>query len=445
MVRVTIAMLLAMAGLALVPMGADAQAAPDTWFVDEDKLPFDAIDGMPADQYWGVIGNAGYRVEVPENWNGDLVMWAHGFRGEGLELTVDNHPQREHLLGRGYAWAASSYEENAYNILTGVESTKALADFFNEEIADEPAERVYMTGASMGGHITAVSIEKYHRLYSGAMPICGVLGDFELFDFFLDYNLAAQQLALGENSFPITDVGEWYGETVPAIKDAFSAVPGSFPFVLSAEGEKFKNLVELRSGGVRPNYDEAFAFWHSFPTATGAGNFFFDLGLGDGTLPNTGGLSVLNNSATRYQLDDDSALSAEERELNRAMTRLVQDRGARQNGEAITGKIRDRVLSLHNLGDLFVPFEMQKDYARDVASQGRSNRLVQRAIRGAGHCDFTPYELNTAFDDLTNWVETGERPAGDAILKRGVVASDDFGCQFSDPDPSLHTFATPCD
>jgi hypothetical protein len=42
----------------------------------------------------------------------------------------------------------------------------------------------------MGGHVTA-AIEQYPQAYDGAMPICGVLGDHELFDFFLDYNVVS--------------------------------------------------------------------------------------------------------------------------------------------------------------------------------------------------------------------------------------------------------------
>lgn len=56
-----------------------------------------------ATSYWGVHTGAGYRIEVPDNWNGDLVVWAHGFRGTGLELTVDNHPLRALLIPLGYA------------------------------------------------------------------------------------------------------------------------------------------------------------------------------------------------------------------------------------------------------------------------------------------------------------------------------------------------------
>ena len=61
---------------------------------------------------WGVHGGAGYRIEVPENWNGELVVYAHGNRGIGLELTVSFPAIRAYLVANGYAWAASSYSKN---------------------------------------------------------------------------------------------------------------------------------------------------------------------------------------------------------------------------------------------------------------------------------------------------------------------------------------------
>ena len=153
---------------------------------------------------------------------------------------------------------------------------------------------------------------------------------------------------------------------------------------------------------------------------------------------------MIDNATKTYNLDFGSGQTADERELNRSTVRVTKDRNSRNN-EVITGMLRDRVMSLHNLGDLFVTFDMEIDYARDVAEKGRSNRLVTRAIRGVGHCDFTQYELITAFDDLMSWVDTGVRPAGDDVLRPRAVAADDFGCQFSDPDDTLHTFAVPCD
>ena len=177
----------------LAPHLAIAEGPPPAYFVDESKLPFDALAGATA--LWGVHTGAGYRVEVPDNWNGGLVMWAHGFRGTGLELTVDNHPLRALLIPLGFAWAASSYSRNDYDVATGVQDTHALSRLFNGLVAKP--DRVYMTGASMGGHVTAVAIEQYPSAFDAALPICGVLGDYALFDYFLDFNVAAQQIGTG--------------------------------------------------------------------------------------------------------------------------------------------------------------------------------------------------------------------------------------------------------
>lgn len=416
-------------------------AKPPGYFVDESKLTFEALPG--ATPYWGVHARAGYRIEVPDNWNGELVMWAHGFRGTRLELTVDNHPLRALLIAQGYAWAASSYNRNDYDIASGVQSTHALLKRFNGIVA-KPS-RVYLTGASMGGHITAVAIEQYPNSFDGALPICGVVGDYALFDYFLDFSAAAQQLGTGSSQFPL-DTAEYIGITVPAIKAGLEAVPGTWPFTLNTDGENHKNLTELRSGGVRPNFDEAFVFWNGIvPGATGPGNFLFEPALGDGSLPRAQGIAA-DNSETVYQFDTDSNLTPDEQALNDDIVRVSADPQAkRPNGLAqvprISGDISIPVLTLHNLGDLFVPVLNEVAYASRALENGNSDLLVQRAIRGVGHCDFTAAELSTAFIDLVQWVENGTKPEGDDFLDPAAVAADDFGCTFTDGD---HLLGTPC-
>jgi hypothetical protein len=36
------------------------------------------------------------------------------------------------------------------------------------------------------------------------------------------------------------------------------------------------------------------------------------------------------------------------------------------------------------------------------------------------------------FDDLVRWVDTGQRPAGDPVLLRTLVAGPTFGCRFTE-------------
>lgn len=441
-VRILVA-LVTMISLGVVPVSAapgDPGGPPPKYFIDESTLPFEALPGATA--HWGVHGKAGFRIEVPDDWNGSLVMWAHGFRGTGLELTVDNHPLRAFLIANGYAWAASSYSRNDYDITVGVQDTHALANLFNG-IVGKP-DRVFMTGASMGGHITAVSIEQYRNFYDGALPICGVLGDFELFDYFLDFNAAAQQLGTGTSTFPV-DETTYISETVPAIKASLEAVPDGWPNLLNADGIDLKNLVELRSGGDRPNFDEAWSFWNTIPADSGPGNFLFDLGLGNGTLARSPGNAV-DNSDVVYQFDTDTALTPEEQAFNDGVVRVTHDPQARsRNGISqvppIAGDPTVPVLTLHNLGDLFVPFHNEVIYADEAAANGKSDLVVQRAIRGVNHCDFTAAELITAFVDLVAWVEFGVKPAGDDVTNPDAVAAPDFGCRFTDGD---HLLATPC-
>lgn len=417
---------LAFAALMLSAFCAVA-APPPKYFVDQTKLPFTAIPGLPSERSWGVHNGAGYRIEVPPNWNGALVLWAHGYRGTGLELTIDNHPLRPLLVSQGYAWAASSYSKNSYDPAQGAKDTHALTTYFNGKFGKP--RRTYITGASMGGHVTAIVAEQWPASYDGAMPICGVLGDYELFDYFLDFNVAAQTLSGQGQLYPYAS--NYLTSIVPPTKAALSGGGPGFPYVLNPPGDNFKSLVQLRSGGVRPMFDQGFLFWNGV-----AGDFLFGLGVGDGTLPRHPGVAVQNSDVT-YQFDTNSMLSSDEANFNAAVQRVTADpQGRHINGISnvppTTGDLKIPMLTLHTLGDLFVPFLMEQVYAQRVAAKGNAQRLVQRATRDIGHCSFTGPELATTFIDLVKWVEAGVKPAGDDVLNPTTVADPQFGCTFTD-------------
>ncbi len=169
--------------------------------------PADTVDNSTTSRWAGVLGGAAYRVEVPANWNGKLVMYAHGYAGTGNALGVNNPSIRRYLIQNGYAWAASSYSKNYYDVRVGVEDTNALALEFNKIAAAAgrtlaAPSKIFITGHSMGGHITAAAIEDEayatanHKVkYNGAVPMCGVVGDTELFDYFAAAQVTAQALA----------------------------------------------------------------------------------------------------------------------------------------------------------------------------------------------------------------------------------------------------------
>jgi len=423
---------LAMAFLLIFAFGGSIAIAgnpPSAYYVDETKLPFDALTGTTTDRYWGVHGGAGYRIEVPENWNGELVLYCHGYRGTGLELTVSNPSIRKYLVDHGYAWAASSYRTNSYDVKAGVMDTHALAEFFNG-LVGKP-ERTYIIGHSMGGHITGVAIEQYPKKFDGALPMCGVMGDNELFDYFLDYQVVAQWLTetYVEYPFPL----DYATAIVPQM---ISELGTPFPTVLNQDGEKLRTATKYFSGGQRPLFEQAFKYW---------GIFLFGQGISTDTrTPLVPGI-VNDNTDRVYQLDDLPALSPEEQQLNDEVLRVAADpQGRHPNGLAniptISGDIKIPVLSLHTVGDLFVPFLMEQVYAERVAAQGKSDLLVQRIIRDVGHCGFTTAEQEIAFADLVKWVEQGIKPLGDNVLDPLVVADPEFGCQFT---PVRHPASDP--
>jgi hypothetical protein len=279
----------------------------------------------------------------------------------------------------------------------------------------------------MGGHVTGIVAEQWPQSYDGAMPVCGVLGDYELFDYFLDFNLAAQTLSGVGKTYPFG--ADYLSATVPATK---AGLGPAFPFALNANGLNFKSLVQLRSGGVRPVFDQGWLFWNGVVP----GNFLFGLGVGDGTLPRQPGVAVQNSDVV-YQFDTLAALSPSEVVFNSTVQRVSADpQGRRNDGLAnvppTNGDLRLPMLTLHTLGDLFVPFHMEQEYARRVKANGASHLLVQRATRDFGHCAFTGPELATTFVDLVKWVEAGIKPAGDDVLDPAAVASPNFGCTFTD-------------
>lgn len=417
------AALLALAGR---PALADP---PPAYFVDEAKLPFDALPGTSTRRFWGIHNGAGYQIEVPEAWNGELVLYAHGFRGTGLELTVSMPRIRHYLVTHGYAWAASSYSKNGYDVKQGVKDMHALAERFNGLVGNP--RRTYMTGHSMGGHITGVAIEQYPQMFAGAMPMCGVMGDNELFDYFLDFNLVAQALAGVPAQFPFP--ADYQSTVVPAVQ---AALGSPYPFVLNGAGAALRGVTQNISGGPRPGFATSFAVW---------GNFLFTVGVTGGDLGVAPG-NLQDNSETVYQIDSDPALSAAETALNDEVLRVMQDPQGRHpdglgNIPPISGKLPIPVLSLHTIGDLFVPFSMEQIYARRAAAQGAAGRLVTRAIRDHNHCGFAVPEEEAAFAALVSWVEDGIKPQGDDILNPAAVADASFGCNFSLPG---HAGFAPC-
>lgn len=422
---------------------ADATA---TTFAALAAAAGDVVDVSTTSRWAGVLGGAAYRVEVPANWNGKLVMYAHGYAGTGAALGVGNPSIRRYLIQNGYAWAASSYSKNYYDVRAGVEDTNALAlEFTNIAAKNSRAltapTKTYITGHSMGGHITAAAIEdetfataRNKVKYNGAVPMCGVVGDAELFNEFAAMQVTAQALA-GLPSYPTE---KWSEVSALVTSTLFT----TFPSVPTSAGAKYLSVLKNLTGGERPLFNQGIAFGGSFPSAYGTFG-------SDGTVAGILNKNVLDTNAFTYTIDGDTAgstaLNASAIKLTAApdANRLRRD-GLRWIPKA-NGEFKIPVVSIHTLGDLFVPFSMEQVYQKRVAAKGNSSWLVQRAIRGASHCDFTVAEQVDAFDAMIKWERDGIKPLGDDVVTAATVAAPTYGCIFTKntlgPDDSPTTNA----
>ncbi|MFB9237747.1 hypothetical protein ACFFWC_19665 [Plantactinospora siamensis] len=410
-----------------MPAAADPGDAGDQplpgYTVSIPPLAPAVVDGRPSSVRSGVHAHAGYLIEVPPRWNGDLVLWAHGYRGLGTVLSPEapGFDLRQRLLNQGYAWASSSYYDNGFDIRAGVLGTQDLAGVFGRAVGRP--HRVLLAGVSMGGYVIGRSLEEYPGFYAGALPMCGVLGDQRLLDFYLDYNLVAQDLA-GVSAYPLP--ADYMTAVVPGIERTLGLAgltPGG-PDTTTDRGRQLRAITINRSGGPRPGAEAAFAVWKDFlfSIATTDG--------GDSPAQRPGQLAT--NVLTRYRPDAPAPVNAT---VRRVLPENLWQRlspGLTQVPR-ISGRPGAPVLSLHDLGDLFVPFGMEQDYRADVIRNRQGRFLVQRAVRAAQHCEFSPAEVGAAWDDLARWVRDGIRPAGDDVSDPRVVASAGYGCRFSDP------------
>ena len=392
----------------------------------------------------GEHGHASYLIQVPDNWNGVLVMYAHGYRGEEEALTVQPPVIYQQLIDHGYAWAASSYSANYYDVRAGIEDTNALALAFEALTRDVQGNspgspsKYYIIGHSMGGHIAGAAVEAETLAtannvveYAGAVPMCGVMGDTELFDYFAAYNLAAQELA----GIDIEVTAENYVEEVlPRITDAlwigYGNAPGGSTGVPTEAGMHLLNILERLSGGARPTYvlSSQVRAWH---------DLLLGFGVPNGNVSGILASNVVDTTDIQYRWSD-GAITADERAFNQAVERYSPTPGAnapRPDGlrwiPQVNGEFSVPVVTLHTLGDLFVPFEMQRIYARRAEENGSDQWLVQRAIRAGEHCDFTADEEWEAFTDMVAWELNGQRPDGDEVLDPSIVAASDYGCAFT--------------
>ncbi len=409
-------------GLLLAACGLGRDSAPPPGRLDATPgsvyttaaPDFDPLKGARA--YFGTLGSAVYRIEVPRHWNRELVLWAHAVHGFSKELTVDSPPPalRQLLVDQGYAWAASSFSENGYAPGVGLNDTLALKQKFARQVGRP--RRTYVAGASMGGNVVTLALENFPAEFDGGLALCGAVAGEEFVDYLLAWTMAAEFIA----GTPLP-LGDGSAAVEATLQDTILPALGPVDAPTVA-GKAFATVVRDMTGGPRPFFTDGYR-------ASYASNFGLLAGDPGRILPAT---RAATNEGVDYRAGPGLGFDGDL--INRSVRRLppdpaVRDAARHPENAPTTARIRAPLLTLHETGDLIVPVSMEQSYRRKADAAGTGSLLVQRLIRDGGHCTFSDQEITRAWRDLVSWVATGKRPAGDDVL--GDLA--DAGRTFTDP------------
>src|SRR5688500_15710069 len=117
-----------------------------------------------------------YRLVRPSNWNGILLLYAHGYvsKNAPVGITPDAQLVISLVASQGFGVAVSSFSENGWVLKDGAQRTHQLLGLFTSKFG-KPA-RVYAAGASMGGLIAIRVIERWPDQFAGVLPACAVAG-----------------------------------------------------------------------------------------------------------------------------------------------------------------------------------------------------------------------------------------------------------------------------
>ena len=237
----------------------------------------------------------------------------------------------------------------------------------------------------MGGYVIGRSLEQYPRLYDGALPMCGVMGDQRLIDYFLDYNLTAQALA-GMPAYPragrLPD-GRGPGDPGDAGHQQRSTRwRRSRPTTC---GTQFRDITVNLTGGPRPGAAAVVRVLEGLRLLAGRPD---RRARHDGAGPGPDRHQPVHPLRAEHP-----GRRQPHRRAGRpgpavgAAVRRAHPGAADRRPAAGAGAVPARASATCSCRSRW-----SSCYRADVARHGRGRLLVQRAIRATGHCEFSPAE-----------------------------------------------------
>jgi pimeloyl-ACP methyl ester carboxylesterase len=363
-----------------------------------------------ATDWIGDIEGVAFHIRVPEDWNGTLLVYAHGYSStvpDPPDAAFNGDVFEEYLLDHGYALAASAYQNGGWALKEGVHDTLVLTNFFRDQVG-EP-QNIILYGSSMGGLIAAKSIEKFPGIYDAGIPMCGSMagGTAEL-DSLLDFGLAYDVTIGWLDSWGTLedvrdDVDIWDGIVYPVLANLYN--PQNYGL------HEFIRLVNDTTwvGFYLPPWNLTFWLQAVFMVY---GRAEVEVRANGNPAQNIGRVYSLSEDEITYLeglgVDAEGLLA----EMN-SHTTIAADPNARnyvKNNGDLTGRIRRPVLTMHTKYDVLTPVEVQGVYRDMVESAGSVENLVQVYTEGLQHCDFTPQQVLALVQAMEYWLESGNPP-----------------------------------
>jgi predicted esterase len=361
-------------------------------------------------------------IAVPKDWNGHLVLHAHG--GPALGPPVAERAQEDLqrwavTVKAGYAWAGSTFRQGGVAVRAAAEDTERLRTIFTQHVAKP--QRVILHGQSWGASVAAKGAEMFTagRPYDAVLLTSGVLGGgTRAYDFRLDLRVVYQALCgnhprADEPAYPL-----WQGLPAGAQMErsdlaarARDCLGLGLPAAQRTPEQARKLAAVLGVIGVPESSllgHLGWATWHFQDIAqqrTGGGNVFGNIGA---VYRGSGDDGALNAQVQRYRADP------------QAVARFAEDTD-------LTGRIPVPVLAVHAIHDPVAFVELESTFRNVVRAAGNGERLVQNFTGHSDHSYLSDPVYVTLLEALLAWVEHGDKPAPAALAARCKVLEERWG------------------
>lgn len=359
-----------------------------------EQIPEFCVEGMHA-------GGAEYLICVPENWNENLIVYAHGYVAFNEPVGIpwdqlilpDGTSIPQIMTDLGFAFATTSYSTNGLAIKEGLVEIVDLVGVF-ESLYQKP-DLVFLGGVSEGGLITALAIEQYPEVFDGGLSTCGPIGDFRgqinyfgdfrvVFDYFFPSLLPPSPVDI-----PPVLIDEWETTYLPIVLDAVQANPLKTLQLLKISSSAY----DLQDSSTILQTVERMLWYNAFATNDGVNK------LGGQPFDN------MDRVYAGFLLS---------RNINRRVERFSADQVAIENintNYQTTGNISVPLVTIHTTGDEIVPYWHETMYRDKILKNGAGSLYTHIPVFRYGHCNFELIEVLAGFGILL--LETsGEQMTG---------------------------------